>query len=88
MLPSHAVEEEAMDHPTHPADPTTTGLASPQDLVQYLRGYEGGLPEAVRRPLVAAGATLVPALITLVEDALADDQSDVGWAPLHAIDLL
>ena len=77
-----------MDHPTHPADPTTTGPASPQELVQHLRGYADGLPEAVRRPLVAAGATLVPALITLVEDALADDQSDVGWAPLHAIDLL
>ena len=60
----------------------------PQELVQHLRGYEGGLPEAVRRPLVAAGATLVPALITLVEDALADDQRDLGWAPLHAIDLL
>jgi hypothetical protein len=64
------------------------GPASPQELVQHLRGYEGGLPEAVRRPLVAAGTPLVPALITLVEDALADDQSDVGWAPLHAIDLL
>jgi hypothetical protein len=42
----------------------------------------------VRRPLVAAGTTIAPALITLVEDALTDDQSDVGWAPLHAIDLL
>lgn len=70
-----------MDHPNYPADPTATGPAAPQELVQHLRGYEGGLPEAVRRPLV-------PALITLVEDALADDQSDVGWAPLHAIDLL
>ena len=77
-----------MDHSTHPADPTATGPASPQELVQHLRGYEGGLPEAVRRPLVAAGATLVPALITLVEDALADDQRDLGWAPLHALDLL
>ena len=77
-----------MDHPTHPAAPTATGPASSQELVQHLRGYEGGLPEAVRRPLVAAGATLVPALITLVEDALADDQRDVGWAPLHAISLL
>jgi len=59
-----------------------------QDLVQHLRGYEGQLPEAVRRPLVAAGAALIPALITLVEDALADDQTAWGWAPLHAIDLL
>ena len=77
-----------MDHPTHPTDPPAPGPASPQELVQHLRGYEGGLPEAVRRPLVAAGATLVPALIMLVEDALADDQRDVGWALLHAMDLL
>jgi len=77
-----------MDHPNSPADPIATGPASPQELLQHLRGYEGGLPEAVRRPLVAAGATLVPALITLVEDALADDQRDLGWAPLHALDLL
>src|SRR5919197_143713 len=88
LLTAHAVEEEAMDHSTHPADPTAIGPASPQELVQHLRGYEGGLPEAVRQPLVAAGTTLVPALITLVEDALADDQSDLGWAPLHALDLL
>jgi hypothetical protein len=27
-------------------------------------------------------------LITLVEDALADDQTDWGWVPLHAVDLL
>jgi hypothetical protein len=62
-----------MDHSHHSVDPEAMGPASPQELVQHLRGYEGGLPEAVRRPLVAAGATLVPALITLVEDALADD---------------
>jgi hypothetical protein len=42
----------------------------------------------VRRPLLAAGVTLVPALIMRVEDALADDQRDVGWALLHAMDLL
>src|SRR5262247_3254256 len=77
-----------MDHSTRPADPTATGPASPQELVQDLRGYEGGLPEAARQPLVAAGTTLVPTLITLVEDALADDQRDLGWAPLHALDLL
>jgi hypothetical protein len=61
---------------------------SPPDLVQHLRGYEGKLPEAVRRPLVAAGASILPALIALMEDALTDDQRDLGWAPLHAIDLL
>jgi predicted ATPase len=60
-----------MDHLDHPADPTAVVPASPQDLVQHLRGYEGQLLETVRRPLVAAGATILPALITLVEDALA-----------------
>jgi hypothetical protein len=85
---SHAVEEDVMDHPNHPADSKATGPASPQELVRHLRGYKGGLPEAVRRPLVAAGAPMVPALITLVEDALVEDHADLGWAPLHAIDLL
>ena len=76
-----------MDHPDDPAA-TTMVPTSPQDLVQHLRGYEGRLPEAVRRPLVAAGTPILPALIALVEDALTDDQRDLGWAPLHAIDLL
>ena len=76
-------------HPAYyPTDPEAPGPASPHELVRHLHGYEGVLPEAVRRPLVAAGAPLVPALIALVEDALADDQTDLGWAPLHAIDLL
>ena len=77
-----------MDHPNDPAAPTAMVPTSPQDLVQHLRGYEGQLPEAVRWPLVAAGASILPALIALVEDALANDQTEWGWAPLHAIDLL
>jgi hypothetical protein len=85
---SHAREEDVMDHPDYPAAPTTMVPTSPQDLVQHLRGYEGQLPEAVRRPLVAAGASILPALIALVEDVLANDQTEWGWAPLHAIDLL
>src|SRR5262245_41539480 len=64
------------------------GTVSPLELLQHLRGYEGRLPEAMRRPLVAAGATVVPALIALVEEALADDQAALGWTPLHAVDLL
>jgi hypothetical protein len=71
-----------MDHSDHPADPGTTGMASPQELVRHLRGCEGTLPEALRRPLVAAGATVVPPLIALVENALGDDHADLGWAPL------
>ena len=54
-----------MDHLDYPAAPAAMVSPSPQDLVQHLRGYEGPLPETVRRPLVAAGATLVSALITL-----------------------
>jgi hypothetical protein len=77
-----------MDHPNHPADSEATGPASPQELIRHLRGYAGGLPEAVRRPLVAAGATVVPALIAFVKDALVNDPPDLGWAPLHAVDLL
>jgi len=30
----------------------------------------------------------VPALITLVEQALTDDHAELGWAPLHAVELL
>jgi hypothetical protein len=77
-----------MDHPDYPATPAAMISPSPQDLVQHLCGYEGPLPETVRRPLVATGAAIIPALITLVEDTLTDDQTDGGWAPLHAIDLL
>ena len=77
-----------MDHHYPPADPETTVTASLQELLRHLRGYAGELPEAMRRPLVAAGATVVPALIALVEDALADDYTNLGWAPLHAVDLL
>src|SRR5262245_61586933 len=85
---SHAREEHVMDHPDHPANPTALVSPSPQDLVQHLRAYEGQLPEAVRRPLVAAGTPILPPLIALVEDALTDDHRDLGWAPVHAIDLL
>jgi hypothetical protein len=81
-------KEYVMDHHHHPAAPATTAATSLQELLQHLRAYEGELPEAIRRPLVTAGATVVPALIALVESALADDRVDLGWAPLHAVDLL
>ena len=77
-----------MDHPDHPAAPGATGTPSLQELLRHLRGYEGALPAAIRSPLLAAGATVVPALITLVESALADEQTALGWAPLHAVELL
>jgi hypothetical protein len=74
-----------MDHPAAPGDIGTTSL---QELLRYLRGSEGALPAALWRPLLAARATVVPALLTLVERALADDQTDLGWALLHAVELL
>src|SRR5262249_17743889 len=87
-LASHIAEEYVMDHHCPPVDPETTGTASRQELLQHLRGYEGGLPEAMRRPLLAAGATVVPALIPLVEDALAYDHANLCWVQLCAVDLL
>jgi SEC-C motif len=77
-----------MNHHDPPADPGATGTPSLQELLHQLRGAEGELSTAIRTPLLAAGATVVPALITLVESALADEQTDLGWAPLHAIELL
>ena len=65
-----------------------TGTPSLQELLHHLRGPEGALPATIRRPLLATGATVVPALITLVASVLADEQTDLGWAPLHAIELL
>ena len=60
----------------------------PQALVRELRAQEGALPEALRRQCVAAGAAMVPALVGLLEAALADDQAEVEGALCHAVDLL
>jgi hypothetical protein len=60
----------------------------PQALVRELRAQEGALPEALRRQCVAAGAAMVPALIGLLEAALADDQAELEGALFHAVDLL
>ena len=71
-----------------PGTSNTEALALPQDLVRQLGGCVEALPEALRRQLLAAGAAIVPALITLVEQALTDHHAALGWAPLHAVDLL
>ena len=60
----------------------------PQALVRDLRAQEGALPEALRRQCWAAGAAVVPALIALLEAALADDQAEPEGALFHAVDLL
>jgi SEC-C motif len=61
---------------------------SPQALVQELRAQDGALPEALRRQFMAAGAAVVPALIALLEAALADDQPALEGALFHAVALL
>jgi hypothetical protein len=65
-------------------EPTT----SPQALVRNLCAQAEALPEALRQQCLAAGATIVPALIALLEDALVDDQPEREGALFHAIDLL
>ena len=60
----------------------------PQALIRDLRAQEGALPEALRRQCLAAGAAMVPALIALLEAALADDQAEPEGALFHAVDLL
>jgi hypothetical protein len=72
----------------NPGTSNAEALASPQDLVRQLGGCVEALPEALRRQLLAAGAAIVSALITLVEQALTDDHAALGWAPLHAVELL
>jgi hypothetical protein len=71
------------DHCDNPEAP-----ASPQALVRALRAQDGALPEALRRQCLAAGAAVVPALIALLEAALADDQAEPEGAPFHTVDLL
>jgi len=61
-----------------PGASNTAALASPQDLVRQLCLYAEALPEALRRQLLAAGAAVVPALITLVEQTLTDDHAALG----------
>jgi SEC-C motif len=71
-----------------PGAANAAALAAPHDLVRQLGLCAAALPEALRRQLLAAGAAVVPALITLVEQALTDDHAERGWAPLHAVELL
>ena len=71
------------DHRDNPEAP-----ASPQALVRDLRAQDGALPEGRRRQCLAAGAAVVPALIALLEAALAEDQDEPEGALFHAVDLL
>src|SRR5439155_16000590 len=84
--PLHYAKEQAMTQNLCASN--AEALASPQDLVRQLCVCAEVLPEALRRQLMAAGAAMVPALITLVEEALMDDPAALGWASLHAVELL
>jgi hypothetical protein len=74
----------SLDH--HPDD--NGAMVSPQALVQRLRELDEELPEALHAQLLEAGATIVPDLLAVLEEVLADDQVDYGWAPLNAAELL
>jgi hypothetical protein len=80
------MEDHPMTPRAHRDDPEAP--APPQALVRDLRAEEGALPEALRRQCLAAGAAVVPALIALLEAALADDQAEPEGALFHAVDLL
>jgi hypothetical protein len=73
---------------SHDHDDAREATASPQALVRDLRAQQGALPEALRRQCVAAGTAMVPALIALLEAALAEDQAEPEGALFHAVDLL
>jgi SEC-C motif len=78
------------DHPMTPHDDRDDRetTASPQALVRDLCAQAGALPETLRQQCMAAGATVVPALITLLEAGLADDQAEPEGALFQAVDLL
>jgi NADPH-dependent ferric siderophore reductase len=57
-------------------------------LMQQLRQGDRELSEALQAQLLAAGSASIPGLIAILEDALADDEADPGWAPAHAAKLL
>lgn len=57
-------------------------------LMQQLRQWDRELSEALQAQILAAGSASIPGLIAILEDALADDEADHGWAPAHAAKLL
>ncbi len=70
--------------PSHDLDDTAPLAA----LMQQLRQVDRELPEALQAQILAAGSASIPGLIAILEDALADDEADHGWAPAHAARLL
>jgi len=70
--------------PSHDLDDTAPLAA----LMQQLRQVDRELPEALQAQILAAGSASIPGLIAILEDTLADDEADHGWAPAHAARLL
>ena len=64
------------------------GAVAPQTLGQRLREVDGTLPETLRTQCLAAGTVLVPELLAILEEEMADAQATPGWAPVHAAELL
>src|SRR6266567_4479679 len=56
--------------------------------MQPLRVLDRELPAALQTRILAAGSASIPGLIAILEEALADDEADHGWAPSHAAMLL
>ena len=57
-------------------------------LMQQLRQWDREVPEALQAQILATGSASIPDLIAILEDALADDEADHDWAPVHAAQLL
>jgi NADPH-dependent ferric siderophore reductase len=74
----------SLGDPPHDIDDT----APLPELIQQLRELNRELPEAVQAQVLAVGSASIPDLIAILEEALADDDADHGWAPSHAAKLL
>ena len=71
----------------HPSSDSQATVSIPE-LVQRLRAVNQTLPEALQAQILTAGSAIVPDLITILEETLADDETDHGWTPSHAAKLL
>jgi NADPH-dependent ferric siderophore reductase len=58
------------------------------ELVQRLYHLGETLPASLRTQFLEADRAVVPALIAILEQEMSDAGDDLGWAPIHAADLL
>ena len=71
----------------HPSSDRQATVSIPE-LVQQLPAVDQTLPEALQTQILTTGSAVVPDLIAILEDTLADDETDHGWLPSHAAKLL